>query len=304
MKKRIIYSLVLMLGLYAQEAMALRLRIRVPSGSSDGSTGGYTWIVYIIVGVLIVIGLYQYFLKAKATLRQFGSGLRTDSNSNLSQDQQRKMLLSAIYAENDKCYLNTIKTGLVKDDCAEQLKRDWGIYDHSSAIDALDDLKLACTKDYMPNIAEAFKLKEQKAIEQYLNETFVNKNEAKACSKQIERAFKTIGNLVKEGIVRDEADFTRIGGIGFEATRLVFIARMCAEKKYISEEEMWQYVDFVDELVHKSLSSWEDYGKSYIIGYTLWGADSYSMGQTKKIFNKLISDPKSPWTTFSFAKKA
>lgn len=87
MKKRIIYSLVLMLGLYAQEAMALRLRIRVPSGSSDGSTSGYTWIVYIIVGVLIVIGLYQYFLKAKATLRQFGSGLRTDSNSNLSQDQ-------------------------------------------------------------------------------------------------------------------------------------------------------------------------------------------------------------------------
>ena len=156
----------------------------------------------------------------------------------------------------------------------------------------------------MPNIAEAFKLKEQKAIEQYLNETFVNKNEAKACSKQIERAFKTIGNLVKEGIVRDEANFTRIGGIGFEATRLVFIARMCAEKKYISEEEMWQYVDFVDELVHKSLSSWEDYGKSYIIGYTLWGADSYSMGQTKKIFNKLVSDPKSPWTTFSFAKKA
>ena len=213
MKKRIIYSLVLMLGLFAQEAMALRFRIRVPSGSSDGSTSGYTWIVYIIVGVLIVIGLYQYFLKAKATLRQFGSGLRTDSNSNLSQDQQRKMLLSAIYAENDKCYLNAIKTGLVKDDCAEQLKRDWGIYDHSSAIDALDDLKLACTKDYMPNIAEAFKLKEQKAIEQYLNETFVNKNEAKACSKQIERAFKTIGNLVKEGIVRDEADFTRIGGI-------------------------------------------------------------------------------------------
>ena len=165
MKKRIIYSLVLMLGLYAQEAMALRFRIRVPSGSSDGSTSGYTWIVYIIVGVLIVIGLYQYFLKAKATLRQFGSGLRTDSNSNLSQDQQRKMLLSAIYAENDKCYLNAIKTGLVKDDCAELLKRDWGIYDHSSAIDALDDLKLACTKDYMPNIAEAFKLKEQKAIE-------------------------------------------------------------------------------------------------------------------------------------------
>ena len=182
------------------------------------------------------------------------------------------------------------------------MEKDWNICTHDSAVDALNGLKIACTKDYSPNIDEAFKLKEQKAIEKYLRETFVNPNDAKACAKQIERAFKHIGNLVKEGIVRDEVEFSRIGGVAFEATRLVAIARMCAESKYISEQEMWKYVDFADEQAHKSLTSWEDYGKSYAIGDCLWGADSYDLGQSSKIIRKLINDPKSPWKLFPFEK--
>ena len=225
-----------------------------------------------------------------------------DENSSLSKEQQRKMLLGAVYAVIDKGYLNTIKTGLEKEEREDRLEKDWNICTHDSAVDALNGLKVACTKDYSPNIGEAFKLKEQKAIEKYLRETFVNPNDAKACAKQIERAFKHIGNLVKEGIVRDEAEFSRIGGVAFEATRLVAIARMCAESKYISEQEMWKYVDFADEQVHKSLTSWEDYGKSYVIGDCLWGADSYDLGQSSKIIRKLINDPKSPWKLFPFEK--
>ena len=212
------------------------------------------------------------------------------------------MLLGAVYAVIDKGYLNTIKTGLEKEEREDRLEKDWNICTHDSAVDALNGLKIACTKDYSPNIGEAFKLKEQKAIENYLRETFVNPNDAKACAKQIERAFKHIGNLVKEGIVRNEAEFSRIGGVAFEATRLVAIARMCAESKYISEQEMWEYVDFADEQAHKSLTSWEDYGKSYVIGDCLWGADSYDLGQSSKIIRKLINDPKSPWKLFPFEK--
>ena len=225
-----------------------------------------------------------------------------DESSSLSKEQQRKMLLGAVYAVIDKGYLNTIKTGLEKEEREDRLEKDWNICTHDSAVDALNGLKIACTKDYSPNIGEAFKLKEQKAIEKYLRETFVNPNDAKACAKQIERAFKHIGNLVKEGIVRDEAEFSRIGGVAFEATRLVAIARMCAESKYISEQEMWEYVDFADEQAHKSLTSWGDYGKSYVIGDCLWGADSYGLGQSSKIIRKLINDPKSPWKLFPFEK--
>lgn len=302
MKKKIIFCMIAMLGFLSQQAFALRFRVRVPSGSSESSNGVVTWIVYAVIAVVVAVTLYRYFFKIRGFLRQFKGDFLMDENSSLSKEQQRKMLLGAVYAVIDKGYLNTIKTGLEKEEREDRLEKDWNICTHDSAVDALNGLKIACTKDYSPNIGEAFKLKEQKAIEKYLRETFVNPNDAKACAKQIERAFKHIGNLVKEGIVRDEVEFSRIGGVAFEATRLVAIARMCAESKYISEQEMWEYVDFADEQAHKSLTSWEDYGKSYVIGDCLWGADSYGLGQSSKIIRKLINDPKSPWKLFPFEK--
>ena len=302
MKKKTIFCLIAMLGFLSQQAFALRFRVRVPSGSSESSNGVVTWIVYAVIAVVVAVTLYRYFFKIRGFLRQFKGDFLMDENSSLSKEQQRKMLLGAVYAVIDKGYLNTIKTGLEKEEREDGLEKDWNICTHDSAVDALNGLKIACTKDYSPNIGEAFKLKEQKAIEKYLRETFVNPNDAKACAKQIERAFKHIGNLVKEGIVRDEVEFSRIGGVAFEATRLVAIARMCAESKYISEQEMWEYVDFADEQAHKSLTSWEDYGKSYVIGDCLWGADSYGLGQSSKIIRKLINDPKSPWKLFPFEK--
>ena len=302
MKKKTIFCLIAMLGLFSQQALALRFRVRVPSGSSESSNGVVTWIVYAVIAVVVAVTLYRYFFKIRGFLRQFKGDFLMDENSSLSKEQQRKMLLGAVYAVIDKGYLNTIKTGLEKEEREDRLEKDWNICTHDSAVDALNGLKVACMKDYSPNIGEAFKLKEQKAIEKYLRDTFVNPNDAKACAKQIERAFKHIGNLVKEGIVRDEVEFSRIGGVAFEATRLVAIARMCAESKYISEQEMWGYVDFADEQAHKSLTSWEDYGKSYVIGDCLWGADSYDLGQSSKIIRKLINDPKSPWKLFPFEK--
>lgn len=302
MKKKTIFCLIAMLGFLSQQAFALRFRVRVPSGSSESSNGVVTWIVYAVIAVVVAVTLYRYFFKIRGFLRQFKGDFLMDENSSLSKEQQRKMLLGAVYAVIDKGYLNTIKTGLEKEEREDRLEKDWNICTHDSAVDALNGLKIACTKDYSPNIGEAFKLKEQKAIEKYLRDTFVNPNDAKACAKQIERAFKHIGNLVKEGIVRDEAEFSRIGGVAFEATRLVAIARMCAESKYISEQEMWEYVDFADEQAHKSLTSWEDYGKSYVIGDCLWGADSYGLSQSSKIIRKLINDPKSPWKLFPFEK--
>lgn len=302
MKKKTIFCLIAMLGFLSQQAFALRFRVRVPSGSSESSNGVVTWIVYAVIAVVVAVTLYRYFFKVRGFLRQFKGDFLMDENSSLSKEQQRKMLLGAVYAVIDKGYLNTIKTGLEKEEREDGLEKDWNICTHDAAVDALNGLKVACTKDYSPNIGEAFKLKEQKAIEKYLRDTFVNPNDAKACAKQIERAFKHIGNLVKEGIVRDEAEFSRIGGVAFEATRLVAIARMCAESKYISEQEMWEYVDFANEQAHKSLTSWEDYGKSYVIGDCLWGADSYDLGQSSKIIRKLINDPKSPWKLFPFEK--
>ena len=83
---------------------------------------------------------------------------------------------------------------------------------------------------------------------------------------------------------------------------MVYVARMCLESKFINEAEFWQFVDVADEVAHQSLTSWEDFGKSYIIGLCLWGANGYEVKHQVREVNKLLEDPKSPWKTFPFGK--
>ena len=112
MKKRVITSMMLMLCLAAQQVCALRFRVRVPAGESGESSGAVKWIVYAIVIVVVAVTLYRYFFKARGFLRLFKGGFRMDENTSLTEDQQRKILLGAIYAMFDKGYLNSVKTGL------------------------------------------------------------------------------------------------------------------------------------------------------------------------------------------------
>ncbi|WP_455083289.1 DUF1266 domain-containing protein [Prevotella aurantiaca] len=145
-------------------------------------------------------------------------------------------------------------------------------------------------------------MKEQVEIDKYISNTFTLEKDARECKQQIEHAFKSIDNLVKLGIVKDGKEFVRIGTAGWNATRLVSISRMCAKLKYISEDELWQFIDKADEKAHQSLTSWKDFGKSDIIGLCLWGADKYEIKRQIREVYKLLDNPKSPWLTFSFAK--
>ena len=135
--------MMLMLCLAAQQVFALRFRVRVPAGESGESSGAVKWIVYAIVAVVVAVTLYRYFFKARGLLRLFKGGFRMDENTSLTEDQQRKILLGAIYAMFDKGYLNSVKTGLEKEEREDRLKEDWNIDDHNTAVDALNDLKIA-----------------------------------------------------------------------------------------------------------------------------------------------------------------
>ncbi|WP_314321491.1 DUF1266 domain-containing protein [Prevotella nigrescens] len=302
MKKRTIFSVMFMLCLVAQEASAFRLRLKVPTGSDSDESSPYTWIIYAVIAIAVLVGLYTYLKQFKTVFRHLGSSFKMDAKTTLSSDQQRKVLLGAAYYVQDKVYMNSLKTGMTSEEREERLDDAWNISNNRNAMNVLGELKVECKKSYFPQIAEAFKLKNQQDIDKYLNDTFVNQSDLLACSKQIERAFKSIGNLVKLGIVRNEDDFVRIGDAGWATSRLVYVARMCLESKFINEAEFWQFVDVADEVAHQSLTSWEDFGKSYIIGLCLWGASGYEVKHQVREVNKLLEDPKSPWKTFPFGK--
>ena len=301
MKKKTTMLLMFMLCFVAQQASALRFRVRVPS-SSEGNTDYSSLISTVVICGIILYVVLKNWSKIRILFRGIASGARMEKNTDLTEDQQRKLLLSGVFSAQKATLFNVVKTGMDSNERDKMFTQGWGITDKTSAIDTLDYLRLSGTRRYFPQVVESLKLKNKQEIQQYINDTFENEEDMRNCWEQVQYAFESMEPLMKEQIIKDENDFVRIGPDAWDAGRLVFMARLCREHNYITDEQLWQYIDAADEIAHRTLTNWEDFGKSYIIGRCLWcGTANYfevMAGHAKKMY----TNPKSPWKTFPFAK--
>ncbi len=227
-------------------------------------------------------------------------GYRIDKTTTLSEEKQRKLLLSGVFSSQKGAYMNVVNTGMNRGERERMFGQGWNITDKSSAIDTLEYLKHAGTRRFFPFVVEALKLKNKKEIQQYITESFEDEEDMQDCWEQVKFAFESIEGLMKVQIVKDEADFVRIGPDAWDAGRLVFMARLCFEAGYITEEELWQYVDAADKIAHQTLTSWEDFGKSYILGRCLWCGLAYYFDVMVDHAKSMYANPKSPWQHISF----
>ena len=301
MKKKTTMLLMFMLCFVAQQASALRFRVRVPS-SSEGNTDYSSLISTVVICGIILYVILKNWSKIRLLFRAIASSARMEKNTDLTEDQQRKLLLSGVFSAQKAALFNVVKTGMDSSERERMFAQGWGITDNASAIDTLDYLKLSGTRRYFPQVVEALKIKNKQEIQQYINDTFDNEEDVRNCWEQVQYAFESMEPLMKEQIIKDENDFVRIGPDAWDAGRLVFMARLCREHNYITDEQLWQYIDAADEIAHRTLTNWEDFGKSYIIGRCLWcGTANYfevMAGHAKNMYTK----PTSPWKTFPFAK--
>lgn len=290
-----------MLCCVAQQALAFRIKARVPS-SSEGNTDYSSLISTVVICGIILYVVLKNWSKIRLLFRAIASSARMEKNTDLTEDQQRKLLLSGVFSAQKAALFNVVKTGMDSSERERMFAQGWGITDNASAIDTLDYLKLSGTRRYFPQVVEALKIKNKQEIQQYINDTFDNEEDVRNCWEQVQYAFESMEPLMKEQIIKDENDFVRIGPDAWDAGRLVFMARLCREHNYITDEQLWQYIDAADEIAHRTLTNWEDFGKSYIIGRCLWcGTANYfevMAGHAKDMYTK----PTSPWKTFSFAK--
>ena len=289
----------LMLCFVAQYAEAFKItakKVQLPE--NDNNT--IFWIIAVVVGLAILLWLYNNSSKIKSLFRFFRGNIQMAKETDLTEDQQRKVLLSGVFSAQKSALMNTIKTGMDREERQTMLAKGWGIPNKESAIDTLNYLEHAGTRRFFPQVAEALKLKNKKAIQQYLADTFQNEGDIRACWEQVQYAFGSIDSLMKEQIIKDEADFVRIGPDAWDAGRLVFMARLCREQDYITDEQMWQYIDAADEIAHRTLTCWEVFGKSYIIGRCLWcGTANYFEVMAGHAWD-MYSNPKSPWKSIRF----
>ena len=85
-------------------------------------------------------------------------------------------------------------------------------------------------------------------------------------SSQLENLRETLGELLSCGVVASKDELNGCNVTGWDAGRIVFLARACCEMGYLTEGEAWAYIGRADALAHEACGSWRELAMSYILG--------------------------------------
>jgi len=89
---------------------------------------------------------------------------------------------------------------------------------------------------------------------------------------------------------------------GYDASVLGGHARRAFTAGIISEEDAWKVINFATQLAKQSFSSWEEFAKSYILGFTLDIKDRKDGFQDEMyhLHKQILENPESPWKTIKW----
>ncbi len=88
--------------------------------------------------------------------------------------------------------------------------------------------------------------------------------------------------------------------LGWDYSRDIYLCRSGYAVGYISEEEAWQRIMAVAQILQKKFDSWEDLGRNYLIGRQFWSYKYTKEGHYKyqDAFQRLLDMPTSPWNKY------
>jgi hypothetical protein len=271
----------------------------------------------ILVVVLTIFVAYILFARIIPLFRRMRGALRSyakNKSANLTPEQYRKLVVGAIYSEQQSAYVNSLETGLEKSKVKKIVNEWWGIYDKQEALDKLDYLYQKGFAYYFPIVYNAFlsnNENEQKTIiingllpEEDKNRIPQQMDEmSEELKEDIGKAFsqltnlkETFAELKEDKIIETNEDLLRYGVEGWDHGRLNFLARICYDIGYLTEEQAWFFIDRAYHDSKKAFTSWNDFAKSYVIGRALWGGSDSDNSGIAAIAESLLTDADSPWT--------
>lgn len=251
---------------------------------------------------MLVLGFSMWFIfiglpflkKAKRFVKAVSGKIYLNKSSSILQTQYRKLALGAIYSEQQTAYINSLTTGLDATMIRSRLSEWWGIESRQDALDTLDYLSEKGFRFYTDAVISAYAENEEKQAE-ILEKNFINDQDLNKAWSQLQNLKETYDELQSDKIINNVVDIKKLGTTGWDCGRLVFVARLCFDSKYITETETWNYIERANQLARDAFHSWETYSKSYVIGRALWGGKNSFNSGIAEIAKYLLHEPNSPW---------
>ena len=244
--------------------------------------------------------LYRKGSRVWRTVRKLHRSFREiclNPKSTLDNERCRQLAVGAMYASQQGAWQNSLETGIF-DTLPEILGGWWGIASPAEARAQLDYLCEKGFRYYRPTVLEAFRLDGRERQDELLQQRMTSQEDYDKVSSQLENLRETFDELLSCGVVASKEDLIGCNVTGWDAGRIVFLARACCEMGYLSEEEVWRYIGRADALAHETCGSWRELAMSYILGRSLWGGKRAYNSVMKTTADVLLNDLKSPWVRY------
>lgn len=259
------------------------------------------WYGYVILAVAIFSYGYRYFKKAKeghdeADLKKVK--FKSSDESTLSKEQQFAIALYTPISEWWGADTNTLTFLDVKS--SKRYLQRWRIDTREGYWDLTEYFMKDGRRWYFDFIYNMIKTEPEEKWNTLMTDYFGDNERAFRYLKSL-KTDKTLNLLKQKGFFAFDSEMD-LGIVGYDAATLVGHARKAYTANIITEEEALKVLKFARELALAHFSSWEQFGKSFILGFALdqSHADVSYREEVYHLYEQVLEHPESPWNTLNW----
>jgi len=264
------------------------------------------WYTYVILAVAVVSYAYRYFKTAKDGYDE-GDGIqltkakfRKSPQSQLNKDQLFGVALYTPIAEWWKADTNTLT--FLNPKKVKPYLEGWGIDTAEGYWSLTEYFMKDGRRWYFDFIVDMINNQPEENWNDLMTEKFGGNERADRYFKLLKTG-ATVQKLKQKGIFAFDSDL-ELGVAGYDAAVLAGQARKAFTAQVISEKDAWKVIRFAKELALQHFSSWEEFGKSFALGFDLDMRADYNdyKEEVFHLYLQVISEPSSPWNTIDWPK--
>lgn len=217
----------------------------------------------------------------------------------LNDDQLRLLAFGAplfIYnSEQVDSYASEYDTDTIR----EQMSDWWGIEDGATTWKTV---RWLLGEGHHAEADEALRLLQAQDLEDIIvvqglkgigNAHPLESAEAGQAEGKMQDVCSILGLMIREGYcTADEVPSTVIA---WDLVRVVNVARWTYQCGYITLDEMWQIMQTAEQTALSHFSSWEEYGRSFVLGRGVWHGDPDDCETAQELVTTLLHSAESPW---------
>lgn len=259
------------------------------------------WYGYVILAIAIISYGYRYFKTAKegydeADLKKVK--FKTSEESTLSEEQQFAIALYTPIAEWWGADINTLT--FLNPKSANRYLQRW----HMDTKEGYWGMTEYFMKDgrrwYFDFIYNMIKTQPEEQWDALMKDYFGD-NERAFNYLKVLKTNKALNELKQKSFITFDSEMD-MGIAGYDAAMLVGQARKAYTTNIITEEEAFKVIKFARELALEHFSSWEEFGKSFILGFAFdqQHAERSYREEVYHIYKQVLENDQSPWNTINW----